>query len=362
MTPPLDALLALSAFDYDPAQREPLLLGALNALTGFHRAACPPYDRALDLLFPAVSTARTLADVPYLPIGIFKSHALRSVEEQAIWKTLTSSGTTSSRVSRIVIDRETAKRQTRTLALIMAAVLGPRRLPMIIVDTSSLIGDRRQFSARGAGVLGMMNFGRDHFYALDADMRLDRDGLRRFLEQHAGEPVFLFGFTFMVWRYFLEALAPGDVDLSNGILIHGGGWKKLADAAVDRRAFRQAFAERLRLTRIHDYYGMVEQVGSIYLECDQGVFHTPAFSDVVVRDPVTWAAASGRQGVLQVLSALPTSYPGHSLLTEDLGTIVADDGCACGWRGRHFLVHGRVPAAEPRGCSDTFVPPAPDVA
>jgi len=56
--------------------------------------------------------------------------------------------------------------------------------------------------------------------------------------------------------------------------------------------------------------------------------------------------------LVQVLSLLPYSYPGHSLLTEDLGVLVGEDGCACGRPGRYFLVHGRQESAEVRGCSD----------
>ena len=58
-------------------------------------------------------------------------------------------------------------------------------------------------------------------------------------------------------------------------------------------------------------------------------------------------------GIIQVLSVLPTSYPGHSLLTEDIGEWTGVDDCPCGRLGRTFRVHGRVARAELRGCSDT---------
>ena len=62
----------------------------------------------------------------------------------------------------------------------------------------------------------------------------------------------------------------------------------------------------------------------------------------------------GEEGVLQVLSPLPRSYPGHSLLTEDLGVLLGEDDCPCGRKGKYFKVTGRVPRAEVRGCSDTY--------
>jgi hypothetical protein len=113
-------------------------------------------------------------------------------------------------------------------------------------------------------------------------------------------------------------------------------------------------ADGLGIRRIHNFYGMVEQIGSVFLECSEGLLHAPNMADVIVRDPHTWREAGvGETGVAQVVSALPTSYPGHSLLTEDLAEVVAVDDCACGWRGKAFRVHGRVLRAELRGCSDT---------
>jgi hypothetical protein len=49
---------------------------------------------------------------------------------------------------------------------------------------------------------------------------------------------------------------------------------------------------------------------------------------------------------------LPLSYPGHNILTEDIGIIKGIDNCKCGKKGKYFKVLGRVPDAELRGCSD----------
>jgi hypothetical protein len=73
---------------------------------------------------------------------------------------------------------------------------------------------------------------------------------------------------------------------------------------------------------------------------------------VVIRDPHTWREQPiGEPGVIEVVSTLPRSYPGHVLLTEDLGVCHGiDDG---DWPGKRFSVLGRLPKAEARGCSDT---------
>ena len=109
---------------------------------------------------------------------------------------------------------------------------------------------------------------------------------------------------------------------------------------------------------------MVEQIGSIFLEGEDGLLYAPDFGDVIIRDPETWAPAPpGEVGVIQLLSALPRSYPGHSLLTEDLGVLEAvDSGCG-GRLGKAIRVIGRAPKVELRGCSDVHAfDPARDLA
>jgi hypothetical protein len=225
---------------------------------------------------------------------------------------------------------------------------------MIVIDAQETLRSRGAPSARSAGILGMATFGRDLLYALNEDMTLRRDALREWLDRHSGSPLLLFGFTFMVWRYFVQSLEPGDADLSAGILIHSGGWKKLADEAVDDMAFRSKLNEVTGLRRVHNFYGMAEQIGTVFVQCEAGQLHAPNAADVIVRDPLTWEPArTGESGVVQVLSSLPRSYPGHSLMTEDMGRVVAVDGCACGRLGKAVLIEGRVPKAELRGCSDT---------
>jgi phenylacetate-coenzyme A ligase PaaK-like adenylate-forming protein len=348
-------LLAAPPFGVAREDKQRLLTEALRELTALHRNQCEPYARAVDVMHPRHDIS-TLADVPYLPVSVFKTHTLRSVPEADVFKVLTSSGTTGQVPSRIYLDRDTATRQTKALSTIMQAVLGAQRLPMIMVDTKSVFANRQSFSARGAGLLGMANFGRDHFYALDDQMQLDEPGLRAFLDKYSGKPLLIFGFTFMVWLYFREAAARMGADLSQATLVHSGGWKKLVEQSVDNARFKATLREGTGLARVFNFYGMVEQVGSVFLECEQGQLHAPAFADVIARDLRTLEPIVGREGVLQVLSALPTSYPGHSLLTEDLGTVLGEDDCPCGRKGKYFSVRGRIARSEIRGCSDTHAP------
>jgi hypothetical protein len=349
-----DTLLKAPQWSLPQAEKEALLLPGLNALTARHRAACEPYGRILDAMWTAPEAAR-IEDVPFVPASLFKTHFLSSVPASDLRMTMTSSGTTGQAVSRIAIDAVTAQRQTKSLNTSVQAVLGSVRPPMLVADTRAVISNPALLNARGAGVLGMMRFGRDHTFLLDDDLRLQEDQLHAFLAKHAGTPFFVFGFTFMVWQYLYQALKDGQYDLSGGVMIHSGGWKKLQSQAVSPEVFRASFRERCGMTKIYNFYGMVEQMGSIFLEGADGLLYPPNVSDVIIRDPDSLdPLPPGETGVIQVLSLIPSSYPGHSILTEDLGVIEHVDAGLSGRQGKALRIVGRVPKVELRGCSDVF--------
>ena len=92
------------------------------------------------------------------------------------------------------------------------------------------------------------------------------------------------------------------------------------------------------------------------MECEQGHLHASVYSDVMIRHP--WALSQvtfGGKGIVELVSLLPRSYPGHALLTEDEGVVLGEDDCPCGRLGKYFKIFGRLKNAEIRGCSDTYV-------
>lgn len=344
-------------YHLEKTEKQPKLLRILNELVQWHRDRCNSYRMVLDALPDTCIPAASLEKIPLLPVQIFKMNKLSSVPENEVVKTLTSSGTTSQLKSVIYLDRETALLQTKALVSIMKSFIGNKRLPMIIIDTKSAINDHRSFSARAAGILGFSNFGRNHFYLFDEFMNIDWPGLNYFLEKHRNQKIFLFGFTYMVWQYFYMACmrAGIKIDLGDSILIHGGGWKKLKEESVNNTIFKEILHEQLGIKEVCNYYGMIEQVGSIFMECEKGYLHTPDFSDILIREPRKLdVLPNGNTGLVQVFSVLPRSYPGHSILTEDIGTIAGEDDCLCGRKGKYFKIEGRIQAAELRGCSDTY--------
>jgi len=295
--------------------------------------------------------------IPFLPVALFKELDLMSIDASEVVKTMTSSGTTGQEVSKIYLDKSTASNQQKTLAKIVSEFTGASRMPMLIIDSPSVLKDRKMFSARGAGILGFSIFGSDRIYALNDKMEPDIPAVEAFLEKHESKRILIFGFTFIVWQHFyLEMLKHNfKHNLHNGILIHGGGWKRLISEAVSKADFKQRLNDVCGLSDIHDYYGMVEQTGCIYMECEHGYLHASIYSDVITRRYIDFSPCEyGEPGIIQVVSVLPESYPGHSLLTEDEGVIIGEDDCLCGRKGKYFLISGRLKQAEVRGCSDTY--------
>lgn len=353
----INAILEQSPYSLSREEKGVLMNQVIRELTKYHAEHCEPYRKILQTLNLDLNNLPYYTDLPFLPVRLFKEFDLVSVPRNEVVKTMTSSGTTGQAVSKIYLDRETSSLQTKVLAKIVSSFIGNQRVPMLILDSSEVIKNRAMFSARGAGILGFSMFGSKRYYALDAEMKLDVEGVRSFLEQHQGQPIFLFGFTFMIWQHFYKQLKELDVhlDLSNGLLIHGGGWKKLISEKVGPEEFKQRLSEVCGLSKVYDYYGMVEQTGTIYMECECGHLHAPLFSDVLIRRTDDFSLAEkNEKGLIQVVSMLPRSYPGHSLLTEDEGVLLGEDDCPCGRKGKYFKILGRIQNAEIRGCSDTY--------
>lgn len=350
-------LLNTSPYSLCKTKKQEVLNSFLTTLTRHHYTNCLAYTKMMDGIGYDTKKDYSYTELPFLPVRLFKMMDLMSVAKEEIVKTMTSSGTTGQAVSRIYLDRDTSANQTKVLTKIVSSYIGKQRVPMIILDSDAVVKNRNLFSARGAGILGFSMFGSKRIYALNEEMELNTELILEFLETHKNERIFLFGFTFMIWQHFYKQLVEKStfIDLSNAVLIHGGGWKKLVTESVSSHDFKEKLHAVCGINHVYDYYGMVEQTGSIYMECECGHLHTSVYSDVIIRRASDFSMAEiGEKGIIQVVSILPYSYPGHSLLTEDEGILLGEDNCPCGRLGKYFKIVGRLKNAEIRGCSDTY--------
>jgi len=359
----LDALLKGPPYGLAQKEKEARLLPLFQALGVRMASQCPPYDRFLTRLGRPPKAWASMADIPPLPVDVFKRFELRAVPLEDVVRELRSSSTTGQAPSRVFIDKATAFRQGRALASLLKDHIGGTRRPYLVLDAPESFGQGGELTARGAAIRGIGNFASGIRFAMrQADgenLEPDFREIEAFFAEHGSGPVLLFGFTFIVWRRFVaEAERRGlSFHAPQALLLHSGGWKKLTAEAVSKEMFSARTAAVLGCPpqSILDFYGMVEQVGTVFVDCPAMNKHAPAFADVLLRAPYSLTPVRpGEEGLIEVLSVLPTSYPGQALLTADKGRLVGADDCPCGRRGLYFRFTSRVERAEVRGCGDTF--------
>ena len=347
-----ERLLNQPPYSLKQADKEPLLLEGLNELTRYHYEKSPEYKRIIDAAWGGLRTYGSIAEVPYLPVSLFKEMELKSTALPAM--VMRSSGTTGQRTSRIIIDNETARRQSEALVASFRPILGSRRAAVPRDRHQGRHQADRPYRARrrrvGHDEVWRQNRLRPRFAA-----GAGQGAGREFRSREWRRAVSHFRLHLSRLGQALSGFADGEVDLSNAILIHSGGWKKLEAQKVSNAEFRAALKRRFNLTNIFNFYGFVEQIGSVFIEGPDGLLYPPNFTDIIIRRPHSWEPAEvGEEGVIQVVSLLPRSYPGHSVLTEDMGVVATIDAGAGGRFGKAIRVVGRAPKTELRGCSDVI--------
>ena len=349
----------LEPYELNKEEKAEKLTSELIKLTRRHQENCPEYSRFLKAVGYDESLVKGPEDIPFFPVRAFKDVDLLSIPREEVFKTMTSSGTTGQRVSKIFVDKETAMIQQKVLVKILSDYWGKKRLPMLVIDSKETVRNRQQFTARGAAIMGLQIVARDIVYALNDDMSLNVEAVKTFFDKYSGQRFIIFGFTFIVWQHFYQALYGSEAlepyDLSEAFLMTGGGWKKLVSDSISQDEFKKRITDAFGIKHFLDHYAMVEQTGCIYAECECGHLHASNYSDVFIRDANDFSLKGiGEKGIIQTVSVLPHSYPGHSLLTEDEGLILGEDDCPCGRKGKYIQILGRLKSAELRGCSDTY--------
>lgn len=351
----LKKLLEKNAFSLSPESKSKLFTKYINQLTLYHYQKSELYNKYLKGLNYRINKKHNLSQIPFLPVRLFKEFDFLSIKKKDIFKTLFSSGTTSGKLSKVYIDKNNALNQIKVLQNIFYNIIGNSRLPMIVVDKEFSKLDRNNFNASAAAIKGFSIFSNNIFYLLDDRDNINYSKLNNFLNKNQKNKILIFGFTSNIFKHFIKKINLKKVNIknfSNTLLIHGGGWKKIEDKKISRERFNSVLKKKYKINKIINYYGLVEQIGSIFFECNCGYFISSNYSDIIVRDENLEICKNGESGIIQLVSLLPTSYPGHSILTEDVGRIVTKHNCKCYGNGTRFLIYGRLKNAELRGCSN----------
>jgi len=338
-------------FDKTKEEKEIFFLKNLKKLHNYHQKNSKEYLNLSKTLFK--SNMNKIENFPFLHVQMFKEKNLKSLPNNVNVKTFNSSGTSGKKLSMINIDMKTSLLQSKTLNRILLSVLKEKVDKIYFIDSETTL-KTMQNSARGAAILGFKQIANSSEFILDSEYKIKKNIIKRIIADK--KKICFFGFTSLVWLNFLTFLKKNKIFLKkkDTILFHGGGWKKIEKNKVSRSKFNLECKNYIGSNKIYNYYGMIEQTGSIFLECEYGLYHPSIFSEIIIRDENMMPCKPGKVGIIQVCSLLPLSYPGHSILTEDLGVISEIDTCKCGRKGKAFKVLNRIKDSEVRGCSDVY--------
>ena len=303
----------------------------------------------------------SITDIPFVPSSAFKFLDLKSILNPV--KTISSSGTSSSLKSKVFIDSSTSVNQTKSLSKILSSILDKKRKIFYIIDLEPSNSENfdSQMTARFAGMQGYLMAAKSKNYLLKKDdkgkITLDFEKLNQI---PMNEAVVIIGYTYMIWEY----LVSNDIFLEKNFkfpkqtkLIHFGGWKKLYNKRVNKSTLLKKINKNLSINseNVFDIYGFTEQLGTVYVSKGNLGSRPSAYSEVIVRDCETFEEVeAGKEGFLQFISILPLSYPGFSILNDDIGRITHRSMNNSKIERKEFIVSEILEKAESRGCGDTL--------
>ena len=346
-------LFDLNSFSLPIKKKNKLFFFNQKKLSLFHYKHSKEYRLISNYLFKSFSKIKKISDLPFLHVSLFKNFNLISKNKNEKISTFSSSGTTGSKKSKIHLDYRTAILQSKTLSKIFSDIIS-KKTDIFFVEKKNFLTSKEAMSAKGAAIKGFSQLCNNKYFLLNKKDKLDLSNLKNFLLKNKDKKFVIFGFTSSIWFNLISEMKKQKIKFkkNQGIMIHGGGWKKMYKLKVNKNKFKYDVKSLLGIKKVYNYYGMIEQTGSVFLECEKGYFHCSIFSDILIRNSKLKPCKINEAGLIQTLSLLPISYPGHNILTEDTGRIHGIDDCKCGRKGKYFTVLGRVPDSELRGCSD----------
>ncbi len=355
----LDKLLQQSPYSLSDSKKNELLLHLVTPQ--LHQAV--RYNRFISKLFATKkfkpNEMASLEEIPFIPATMFKYFDLKTCHQKEITKMIMSSGTTSSIPSRVPLNTRTAFNQMRALQITLEHYLTFKR-PLLVIDYQ---GDSSatEINTRTAAIRGLSVFSQETLYLLkqtNDKISLNETVIPK-LKKFTHTPIYILGFTYIIWSIFLKLITQQKLKMqfNHSLIFHTGGWKKLTESHISSTQFDRKLAKTFGVSpaSIRNFYGMAEQTGVIFIDCEYGYKHVPNFAQIIIRNPYTLKPCPINQpGLIEILSVLGDSYYSQAVLTEDVGIIKGIDNCRCGRQGKYFTVMSRAESAELRGCGDTF--------
>lgn len=358
---PIDELLTLPAFESDTAGDA--FLAAVDDCLKTLRRRFPRYasflaERGRGDVVAGVRSFAQIDQLPPLFLPVLKGITFDIPDDVDITVRLTSSGTTGV-PSVVPLDDENMQRR---VAAMSAAY---RELGIVTGDTSAVcfLMDPATTQMAGSLVIDGVLRSIPEVGSVEYLARMTASG-PEFDRDHAIDivtkavqrgPVLAVGYPALIANAVTELKAAGveRFPLPEGSLVlTGGGWKSfLPGVQLDQSEFRDLTAEFFGLpaSSIRDMFGLSE-CPAVFVQCEQGGYHIPAFTQARAIDPETGCdAPAGKTGLLQLTTPLTTSYPLLKILTTDKAVIA--DNCPCGRSAATLVPKGRVTAARFETCA-----------
>ena len=309
----IHALLELKPFENDQGKKDKIFLEAMKESLLHHFQNSMEFKKICEKKNFDFQKDFTIEQIPYFPVSIFKKFELISIPKQDVFKTIFSSATTSKTPSKIFLDRITSERQTKALVSIMSDFL-QEKMDFCILDAKDTNSSSNEVKSRSSAIRGFLPFMNSIKFLLNENLQINNLELENI---QSSKQYCFFGFTWLIYKIISENKDNNKIKdmlskIESPLILHLGGWKKLTDINISREKFYQEISEFFNTEKnnIIDIYGMTEQLGTIYPDCQFGNKHVSAYSDIIIRNPSTLESEDvGKSGLIQLLSQFPTVIP-----------------------------------------------------
>ena len=314
-------------FSVTPAEFEALALDMFRFQVK-HNGVYAQYVSYLNI---DVNSVELIEQIPFLPISFFRSHRIL-VDNDKHEVIFSSSGTTGA---------ESSKHYVKSLAVYEQSFLEGFRLFYGDVSDYCVLALLPSYLERdGSSLVYMAN-------RLIADSQNPHSGFflhnpNELVEQlkhleKIHQPTILLGVTFAL----LELASKHRLNLKSTIVMETGGMKGRGKELV-RSEVHAILKQSLGLSSVHSEYGMTELLSQAYSK-GEGVFSTPPWMRVLVRDPYDPFSylPNGRSGALNIID-LANINSCSFIQTDDLGALHSNGT---------LEVSGRMDSSQIRGCN-----------
>mgnify|MGYP003292433096 FL=1 len=297
------------------------------ALFRFQAERCEPYRQYLDLIGVAADEVCEVEQIPFLPIGLFKTHNIYCGEgqpEQIFTSSSTGGGVPSRHAMADLTIYERAFRgafrhfygdaSDWSIYGLLPSYL-ERKGSSLIYMVDRLIAD-----AGGHGGFYLNDYER-----LIADIKADP------------RPKILLGVTYALLD-LAEQFAP---DLHDVVVMETGGMKGHREE-LPKEELHRILCNAFNVNAIHSEYGMAELTSQAYSRGGNRFF-APPWMRIITRDlndPFR-LLPTGQRGGINIID-LGNVYSCAFIQTEDAGRVFADGS---------FEIAGRIDHSEIRGCN-----------